>query len=232
MTVKEEKTKHESTGFQELNQRVQAEKEISLISEISAEIRDLSCLFSIFVSCQSSHVFDNQLMQKCNLGGEKGRQPSASQLSIGQTTLGCTKQPAHSQRRSDRARRCSRRTRGPPSASLLRSKSPSSPRRRSSEGGGEEEEADKKKRRLRRGRRSFKEFYCHVSHNASRTCISELQPLLERVLYSTSKCVLSCSNFTLRLLGQAGFPLKLKLAQLTRRWLQIFPRRWRKQAKA
>lgn len=112
-------------------------------------------------------------MQKCNLGGKrKGRQPSASQRSIGQTTLGRTKQPADSQRRSDRARRCSRRTRGPPSASLLSSKSPSSPRRRSSEE-GEEEAEKKKKRRLRRGRRSFKEFYSNVSSSSTSQWVLE-----------------------------------------------------------
>lgn len=66
-----------------------------------------------------------------------------------QTTLGCMKEPADSQRRWDRERQCSRRTPGPLSASHSRSKSPKSPRRCSSEGEGE---ADKEKRRLRRGR--------------------------------------------------------------------------------
>ena len=56
-----------------------------------------------------------------------------------QAALGCREQPADSQIRSDRERRCSRRTPGPPPASLLSSQSPSSPRRRSSEGGGGEE---------------------------------------------------------------------------------------------
>lgn len=55
------------------------------------------------------------------------------------------KQPADSQIRSDRERPCSRRTPGPPPASLLSIQSPSSPRRRSSE--GEEEEEEKQRRR-------------------------------------------------------------------------------------
>lgn len=120
------------------------------------ETRDLFCPHLCLLS-KFTHVGESSHANMSFRVGGGGRQPSASQLSIGQITLGCTKQPADSQRRSDRARRCSRRTRGPPSASLLSSKSPSSPRRRSSEEG--EEEADKKKRRLRRGRRSFKEFY-------------------------------------------------------------------------
>lgn len=54
--------------------------------------------------------------------------------------LGCRKQPADSQISSYREKRCSRKTRGPPHASLLSSQSPSSPRRRSlgDEEGGEE----------------------------------------------------------------------------------------------
>lgn len=77
---------------------------------------------------------------------------SWSHLCIGQTTLGCRKQPVDSQIRSYREKQCSRKTRGRPPASLLSIQSPSSPRRRSSEGvggGGRrsrgEEEAEKRK---------------------------------------------------------------------------------------
>lgn len=78
-------------------------------------------------------------------------QQSQSHLGIGQTTLGCRKQPVDSQIRSYREKPCSRKTRGPPPASLSSSQSPSSPRRRSSEGeevrrrSREEEEAEKRK---------------------------------------------------------------------------------------
>lgn len=107
------------------------------------------------------HAYEEQKMNtfasvKPNTSNRNKTKPLKQRRSLcgdGQTTLGCRKQPADSQIRSYRERRCSRKTRGPPPVSLLSSPSPSSPRRRSSEGerrrGGErsreEEEAEKRK---------------------------------------------------------------------------------------
>lgn len=91
-------------------------------------------------SCSSGKQIQRLLFK--NKRNKKERDPQQRSSHVG---------PADSQIRSYRERRCSRRTPGPPPASLLSSQSPSSPRRRSSEGEGEEAEK-KKKRRLKRGR--------------------------------------------------------------------------------
>lgn len=98
----------------------------------------------IFVFCQISQMLENQLMQEIHADQTNGSKLNFKKKRISQTTLECVKQPANSQRRWERERRCSRRTWGQPSASLLSCKSPNSPRRCSSEGG-------KKQIRRRRG---------------------------------------------------------------------------------
>lgn len=160
---------------------------------------------------------------------KKGPQPPASHLSIGQITLGCTKQPADSQRRWDRERRCSRRTRGPPSASLLSGKSPSSPRRRSSEGekkkqtwrgGGWEEEGEALKSSVTRLVRYRMKGVCTFIRKSRSKSVSERFRALQNIFYHIS---------TLRLLQNKndGFTFTLKWNVLkVKRFLQAFPWKW------
>lgn len=132
------------------------EEEDAFDSPPQHEPHSRSLMFLSSVICQSPTLITNTILEfnTCTVSCSSGkRKNKRNEKELDLRWRSCTKllqdaeeQPADSQIRSYRERRCSRRTRGPPPASLLSSQSPSSPQRRSLEGEGGE-----RKQRRRRG---------------------------------------------------------------------------------